>query len=173
MKKRKMVGSVTPSSKYLSRKMISRVDWSKAKCIVELGPGNGCITKEIIERMGPDTQLLTFEMNEAFVEQYLQFDDDRVHVICDSAEFIGKYLEEHGFEQVDYIISSLPLTNFPPELKEKIIDESVRVLRPGGIYMQYQYVTTVARLLRRKFKKVKIRFAPYNLPPAFVYTCYN
>lgn len=173
IKNRKVTGSIYPSSKYLSKKMIAKVDFDAAKCIVELGPGEGCITREIVKRLKPETQFLTFEMNQRFVDEFLQFDMPNVHAICDSAENIAAHLERLGIDQVDYVISSLPLTNFPKPLKEKIIDESVRVLRPGGIYMQYQYMTTVAKLLRSKFKKVKIGFAPYNIPPAFVYTCYN
>jgi phosphatidylethanolamine/phosphatidyl-N-methylethanolamine N-methyltransferase len=172
-KKGNKTGSIYPSSRFLCRKMISTIDFDKARCIVELGPGEGVITRRIIEKMGPNTQLFCFEMNPVFVEEHLQFNDPRIHVITDSAEHIGKHLAEHGITEVDYIISSLPLTILPPEVKEKIIEESRRLLRSKGIYMQYQYMTTVAKLLRSKFKKVKIGFVPFNIPPAFVYTCHN
>ena len=168
----KQVGSVAPSSRMLQRKMVSKVDFQSAKCIVELGAGEGCITREIIRRMGKDTQLLSFELHEGFVQDYLHFDDPRVHIINDSAEHIGKYLAQHGFEHADYILSSLPLTNFPKPLKEAIIDEAIRSLGPGGIYMQYQYSTSAFKLLKSKFSKVKMGFTPINIPPAFVYTCY-
>lgn len=166
-----MVGSVAPSSRFLQRKMVSPVDFERAKCIVELGPGEGCITREIIRRMGPETHLLTFEMHEGFVRDFLNFDNPRVHVINDSAEFIGKYLRKYNLEKADYIISSLPLTNFPVELKERILDEAIEHLNPDGLYMQYQYTTSAFKLLKKKFKKVKLGFTPINIPPAFVYTC--
>lgn len=173
LKERKTVGSIAPSSRYLSRRMIAKVDFSEAKAIVELGPGTGPITKEIVKRLNPDTQLLIFEMNSEFVEKFLQFDQPNIHVINDSAEHIGKYMEKYGIEKVDYIISSLPLTNFPPELKERILDESIRSLKTGGVYMQYQYMTTAFKLLKSKFQKVRLQYAPFNIPPAFVYTCYT
>lgn len=153
--------------------MISTIDFAHAKCIVELGPGEGVITREIIKKMGPQTKLFLFEMNKEFVDDFLQFDDPRIHVIADSAEFIGKYLESYGIDKVDYIISSLPLTLFPEELKERILDESRRMLRTKGVYMQYLYFTKVAKLLKTKFKKVKMSYVPFNIPPAFVYTCQN
>lgn len=168
----KQVGSVAPSSRSLQRKMVSKVDFENARCIVELGAGEGCITREIIRRMGKDTILLSFELHEGFVKDHLQFDDPRVHVINDSAEHIRKYLAEHGLSHADYILSSLPLTNFPKSLKESIIDEAIQSLAPGGIYMQYQYSTTALKLLKSKFQKVKMGFTPINIPPAFVYTCY-
>lgn len=164
-------GSVMPSSIFLCKKMISAIDFNKARCIVELGPGDGVITREILKKMGPNTQLFLFEMNEEFVRDFLQFNDPRVHVIADSAEFMGKYLQEAGITHVDYIISSLPLTIFPPELKEKILDESRRLMSHNGVYMQYLYSTIVAKLLKMKFKRVKMSYVPLNIPPAFVFTC--
>lgn len=172
LKDGKGVGSIFPSSRFLQRKMVSKVDFKNAACIVEFGPGEGCITRQIIKRMGPSTQLFTFEMSEMFIEKFLQFDDPRVHVIHDSAENFGKYLEEHGLAKADYIISSLPLTNFPVPLKEKILNEAIDGLAEGGIYMQYQYTTSAFKMLKDKFSKVKLGFIPINIPPAFVYTCY-
>lgn len=153
--------------------MIASVDFNSAKCIVELGAGNGCITREIIKRLKPETTLISFELNPTFCEKFLQFSQPNVHIVNDSAEKIGEYLEKYGFEKADYIISALPLTNFPMQLKEAILDESVRTLKKGGIFMQFQYLTTVKKLLRSRFKKVKIGFVPANIPPAFVYTCKN
>lgn len=173
LKKGNRNGSVMPSSIFLCRKMISTIDFTQAKCIVELGAGEGVITREIVKKLGPDTQLFVFEMNTEFVEQFLQFNDPRIHVIADSAEFLGKYLSEKGIDKVDYIISSLPLTIFPPELKEKILSESMRVLRQKGVYMQYFYSTIVGKYLRTKFRNVRMAYVPLNIPPAFVYTCQN
>ena len=172
LKNGKGVGSVYPSSRFLQRKMVSTVNFKDAACIVEFGPGEGCITRQIIKRMGPNTQLFSFEMNEMFIDRFLKFDDPRVHILHDSAENFGKYLQEHGISHADYIISSLPLTNFPVELKESILDNAIKGLAPGGIYMQYQYSTSAFKMLKQKFNKVKMGFIPINIPPAFVYTCY-
>ncbi|MEM6272020.1 MAG: rRNA adenine N-6-methyltransferase family protein [Bacteroidota bacterium] len=173
LKERKTVGSITPSSRYLSRRMISKIDFSQAQCIVELGPGTGVITREIIKRLGPDTQLLVFEMNEVFIERYLQYNDPRIHIIHDSAEHLRRYLEKLGLAEADYIVSSLPLTNFPEDLKHVILDESLSCLRAGGIFIQYQYLTTALKMMREKFPRVRLEYAPFNIPPAFIYACYN
>jgi len=153
--------------------MVAPVNFNEAKCIVEFGPGEGCITREIVKRLGPDTHLFVFEMHQEFVDEFLHFDNPNVHVINDSAEHLGKYLNEYGFDSTDYIISSLPLTNFPVALKEKILNGVLDFLSADGIYMQYQYSTTALKLLKRKFRKVKMGFTAINLPPAFVYTCYT
>ena len=122
--------------------------------------------------MGSETDLVLFEMNTGFVNRFLQFDNPRVHTINDSAAYIGKYLEELKLPKCDAIISSLPLTNFPKQLREDIVNEAIRNLKPGGVYMQFLYSTTSLALLKEKFTTVKLGFTPINIPPAFVYTCY-
>ncbi len=169
----KMVGSIVPSSRFLQRKMTAQIDFEKARCIVELGPGEGCITRSIIKRMGPNTQLLALETHPGFISDFLQFNDPRVHVVNDSAAMLNRNLKELGFEACDYIISSLPLTNFPIALREQIIDQALLSLPQGGIFMQYQYSTVAFKLLKEKFQRVKLGFTPINIPPAFVYTCFK
>ena len=63
---KKMVGAMSPSSKYLAHKMLRNIDFKKAKVIIELGPGTGIFTKKILEFMQPDAKLLVFELNDTF-----------------------------------------------------------------------------------------------------------
>ena len=63
----KMLGSLIPSSRFLIDRLLSRVDWKRARTIVEYGPGVGTITAHILSRMSPDARLVVFEMNEDFV----------------------------------------------------------------------------------------------------------
>ena len=57
-----MVGAVAPSSKFLMKKRLKSVDFSKAKVIVELGPGTGVFTKGILDKMTDDAKLFSFEL---------------------------------------------------------------------------------------------------------------
>jgi phospholipid N-methyltransferase len=45
IKNPRMIGAVLPSSRNLARKMIEDIDFEKAECIVEYGPGTGVFTK--------------------------------------------------------------------------------------------------------------------------------
>src|SRR5690606_1773649 len=58
----KTTGAVTFSSKSLVNKMLSFANFSGAKIIVELGGGDGSITRGIVERMDKDAVLLVFEI---------------------------------------------------------------------------------------------------------------
>ena len=43
----KHTGAIAPSSKILAKKMVDVIDFNKAKCIVELGPGTGVLRKRL------------------------------------------------------------------------------------------------------------------------------
>ena len=62
-----MLGSIVPSSRFLIRELLNPVDWSRARVIVEYGPGVGVITAEVLRRMRPDALLIAIEMNPDFV----------------------------------------------------------------------------------------------------------
>ncbi len=167
-----MVGSVIPSSRFLARKMLGSIDFKTAKVIIELGPGNGVFTRMMIEQLSPDAHLLVFELNDAFYEALKrEINDPRVHLIHDSAEHIGKYLDQYGLEEADVVLSSLPLANFPLVLKNKILSESHRILRSNGLYVQFQYSLNAKKVIKDFFPSLQISFTPANFPPAFVYTC--
>src|SRR5690606_38827990 len=102
----KTTGAITFSSKSLVNKMLSFADFSKAKTIVELGGGDGSITRGIVERMDRDAVLLVFEISTYFCDNLRkEFPQENVHIICDSAENLDKYLDGRT---ADLILSSLP-----------------------------------------------------------------
>lgn len=171
-KDKKMVGAMAPSSKYLAQKMMQNIDFNSTKVIVELGPGTGVFTDEIIGKMSENSHLLVFELNDLFFESLnKRISDPRVHVIHDSAEHIERYLEQYQLEKADIVVSSLPLAVFSEELRELVLSASHRSLKPTGRYIQFQYSLQSKKLLKNLYSKVSIAFTPFNFPPAFVYTC--
>lgn len=168
---RKQVGAVAPSSRFLVNAMCNKIDFENAKVIVELGPGTGVFTTEILKRARKDCKIFLLELNATFIDILNQkFDDPRLEIMNRSAEDIIELPEEFGFQYVDAILSSLPLTVIPERIKKRIIINSYNVLKPGGVYTQYQYSLNAKRLLELKFGKLSVGFVPVNIPPAFVYT---
>ncbi len=94
-----------------------------------------------------------------------------MHLIHDSAEKISEYLAQHGVTKADAIVSSLPLANFPGELKERILTESKAAMDENSIYVQFQYSLNAKKIIKDIFRSVNITFTAVNFPPAFVYTC--
>lgn len=165
-------GSVAPSSRFLCRGIAEKVDPEKAKVVVELGPGDGVITRYILERLPEDGQMFIFEINETFV-QHLQaeFKEPRLKVIHDSAEAMGRYFQENQVQKVDYIISGIPFLMLPESLAEGIIDECRKWLRPGGLFIQFHYAPMMLKFYRRKFGNAKVDIVPLNIPPAMIISC--
>lgn len=171
-KEKKMVGAMAPSSRFLAKKMLENIDFSQAKVLVELGPGTGVFTDKILEKMAPDAVLLVFELHDAFcIQLQNRISDKRVHIIHDSAEKIEEYLVKHELGKADVVISSLPLANFPQELRNSILQASHKSLTEVGKYIQFQYSLQSKKHIKKVFNEVSIDFTPLNFPPAFVYTC--
>ncbi len=168
LKNWRTTGTITPSSKHLCRRMVQHVDFESAKVIVELGAGNGVITKHILKNMSPNTILLCFEVNERFYEHLNQIEDPRLHVILDSAENIGKHLNNHGLKEIDYILSAIPFVSLPQELSRRIITVCRDYLRYDGLFIQFHYSLLVKKLYQSIFGNVNVHWAPINVPPAFV-----
>ena len=81
-------GSVVRSSRFLVREMLKPVDFKQAKVIVELGAGDGVLTREILKKMHANARLLCFEINPEFCKILNEIKDKRLILIEDSAENI-------------------------------------------------------------------------------------
>ena len=101
-----------------------------------------------------------------------KINDERVILINDSAEKIGFYIKNQKITKVDYIISALPLSLIPVDIKNSIIQNSIKYLKNDGQYVQFQYTPYDYRRLKRYFNKVKLSLTFTNFPPAFLYRCY-
>jgi len=168
MKNLKTVGAVTRSSKFLCKKSISFIDFAEAKIIVELGAGDGVVTKHILKKMRPDAKLLVFEIMPNLANLLRKIKDDRLVVIEDSAIHLAKYLAEHNTEKVKYISSAIPFVMLPDEEALAIIQACYDNMETGGVYMQIHYSLMARKLYKKVFGNVDINFVPMNVPPAWV-----
>ncbi len=174
LKNLRTVGTFTRSSKFACEKMVSYVDFENSKVIVELGAGDGVITKHIVEKMRDDAILLTFEVNEEFCKTIRkEIDDPRVKVIEDSAEKLPYYLEQYGCKEVDNIVSAIPFVSIPEKLGKRIINISKSTLKKGGRFIQIHYSLLVKSRYEEAFNNVEVHFEARNMPPAFVLECWD
>lgn len=167
----KTVGTLTRSSKYLSRKMVHMSDFGKEELIVELGAGDGAITKHILNQLGTNGRLISFELNDKFIKELNKIDDPRLTVVKGDAAYLKSELEKIGVSEVRHIISALPLVAFSEELREKILDACISVLHPEGKFVQLHYSTLMKKTYDRLFSSVQVGFVMINFPPAWVYSC--
>ncbi len=171
LKNLKEVGTITKSSGPMCKKMVAQAQLkADAKVVVELGAGDGVITKHILQALSPDAVLLSFEVNPNFCELLRSIEDKRLIVIEDSAEHIKKYLSQYGFTEADAIISAVPFVAIPEELTFKILYACKDVMKQGAYYVQIHYSLLTRKIYRKVFGNVVTHFVFRNLPPAFVLT---
>jgi phospholipid N-methyltransferase len=168
----RMLGSLVPSSPFLIKRALQRIDWSSARVIVEYGAGVGTFTGEILRRMRPDAVLVAFETNDEFVH-YLResLRDPRLHIVHGSADQVGAVLEGLERGPADYVISGIPFSTIPEDRREAILRATREVLRPRGALIVYQFTRSILPSLKRVFGRVSRDFEPRNILPAQLFYC--
>lgn len=185
-------GAVAPSSRFLARAMTRPFSRRNAPArVLEVGPGTGAVTRQIVNTMRPGDHLDMVELNDSFVDllnRRLREDRDFQRV-AESARLHHCALQDFRAEQpYDFIISGLPLNNFPAELVRDVFAAYFRLLAPGGVlsFFEYMYVRPVRRVVSNRVEKQRLReldeiISPYlknhrihrdwvfvNIPPAWV-----
>lgn len=168
----KEIGTFSRSSQFLSKVMTKDkyIDFGTAKCIVELGAGDGPITKQLLKKMSPDARLLCFEINDEFFQvlQDKYGHDPRITLINDDAKKLGAYIRQAGFEEADAVVSAIPFVLIP---EDDIIEEAHKYLKKGSKYIQLHYSMVAKKRYERIFNNMEIDFVMLNVPPAFVHIC--
>lgn len=169
-----MVGSVIPSSARLVEHVLAPVDWAKTRLFVEYGPGVGTFTQEILDRLGPDAELIAIETNPDFVD-YLRREirDPRLKVVRGSAADVRRIVQDLGHDQADYIVSGLPFSTLPEGVGPRIAAETAAVLRPGGAFLVYQVSARVHDFIRPSFARIERSVEAWNIPPMRVFRAFR
>jgi phospholipid N-methyltransferase len=137
-------GAVLPSSRFLGAALVSELRKPRSPArILEVGPGTGAVTRQIVRHLIAGDRLDVVEINAEFVallersfneEWAFQFCRDQLHIIHRGIE------EVEGHDVYDMIISALPLNSFPPQQVREIFKAYTRLLKPGGTLSYYEYV---------------------------------
>lgn len=172
------VGALSPSSQALARAIADKLVSGHHRHVVELGPGTGALTSEIIRRLLPEDRFLAIDIDSEFVRQ-LQGRWPSLECVCGSAADLDRIVADRGFPTVDHIISGLPFATLPGEITQRILASIERTLRPGGLFTTFQYthsypLSTSVTFRQQTTKLLGARrerqFVVRNVPPAFVIT---
>ena len=156
-------GAIAPSSRFLAKSMTRFLAdrGSESVRVLEIGPGTGPVTERIIPLLADGDQFDIVELNESFVEILkARFQQDKAWKKTAAFSEIHQ-LPIQDFEpdhKYDFVISGLPLNNFPADLVESIADTYFKLLKPGGVlsYFEYMYVRPIRKVVTRGDEKVRI-----------------
>lgn len=159
------VGTFIPSSRMLARRILDVSQVESAEKIVELGPGTGAVTREMLRRMSTEARLTALEIDPNFVAHLRrEYPDPRFEAIHGGA---------HGIETVvsdaDLVISGIPFSCMDPAEARQTLEGIRQVLRPGGRFVAYQLRDHVARLAHPLFGPTRPQIEWLSLPPMRLY----
>jgi len=159
--------SVIPSSKKASKAVLSELDWNKIQTIVELGPGNGTFTKEILSQCKPGTLVILIELEESYIALLEKKFGNKIQVVHDSAHRIHAVLESFGLTKTDLIVSSLPF--LPNPIREQVNNAILWETSQGAAFRFFTYMPPIMKLFYKGMPLRKIRFVLENIPPMWIY----
>lgn len=171
------VGAVLPSSRYLSRALVGRLDLKPGELVVEFGPGTGPAAAIVREALPAGAHYLGIELDKGF-HGLLTRRFPTLQFVNGSAADLQQILAERKLPRPARILSGLPFASLPPKIQDDIIDAVVWGLRGSeGDFRTFQYVHAYGLRAARRFRAMmQERFDGFerigptmrNVPPAFV-----
>ena len=165
----RQVGSIIPTSSFTVKNILDQSNIQSAKVVVELGPGTGVFTKEIIKRISPEASFICIELNKGFRPHLDHLFEDRKgsHLFYRSAEDMKDILKELNHSYVDTIISGLPFNSLSPSLSNKILKSATESMHKESEFLGITYFRKCQYLFDGFFSHQQWRRNLWNIPPVY------
>ncbi len=166
------IWAFTRSSKFLYKKMVKNIDFSRDIQIIEFWAWDWIFTDELIKQTSKNSKIFIFEIDEGFCkilkEKYKN--EPKVIIYEKSASCAEELFKNNS---IDYILSSLPLAFINTKNITQILNGAKKILKPNGDFIQFQYFLQNKKDIKNTFKKIDYTFTFLNFPPAFIYICHK
>lgn len=172
-------GAIFPSSPALARRIVRMAGVANASRVVEIGPGTGAFTSEILACLPVESRFYAVERNAAFV-RHLRHRFPTAQILEGCATNLSDLLRSNNLEDAESLVSGLPWANFNPALQTQILTSIRSMMSPGAVFTTFAYFGPHWLPTGRKFRAVLhemfsvVETSPVeirNFPPAFVYYC--
>jgi phospholipid N-methyltransferase len=157
--------------------VVQMAEISKAKAVVELGPGRGGFTEAILKSLPPGSIFFALDINRIFVKHTRKRCPGATILHGNALDLKGHLLEQ-GIESCDAIISGLPFSVIDEEVQAQILKAVQEALSPEGRFVTYTYAHRTKSLGHFKLKQSlssvfeksdRSLLVWKNIPPAYVY----
>ncbi len=159
-------GAIVPSSRFLARALTRPLsegvrEPERPLRILEVGPGTGAVTARIVELMRDGDTLDLVELNEDFVRRLYQRIEREPRFRRHAARLrihVCPFQEYSASAPYDFIVSGLPMNNFPVSLVEQLFEAFFEHLKPGGVlsYFEYAYIRRLKRCIARGDERTRL-----------------
>ncbi len=173
LKHPRQVAWITPSSRFLERRVVELAGIRSAKTVVELGPGTGGTTRAILSAMNPQARLLSVEINPDFHELVSGINDDRLIAHLGNAIGLKEIISMYDLAAPEVMVSGIPFSTMSPSSGTQIIEAIISVLAPKGRFVAYQVNKRVDFLCRPFFGPAYMEVELLNIPPMRIYRWEN
>lgn len=165
-------GAVAPSGRQLAKLMVAKLAPQPSEIIVELGPGTGSFTRELLAQGVEPANLILVEFNKEFIK-FLTGEFPGLRIVEGPAQDLPQLLKTLGQTSVKKIISGIPLRSMKPAECRHIAKSVAAVLEPGGLFVQFSYfkASPVPNEVAAEVGLTGecVGSAMNNVPPAFVW----
>jgi phospholipid N-methyltransferase len=172
------VGSITPSSPELARRMVAGIRPNENNVVMELGVGTGAITKFLQEIVPNENSYLGIELDRDLV-RVLKKNYRDMKIVRGNALEAAEIHRKSGFGKVGTIICCLPFVSMPNEVGERILKEIDTFMQQGCTFRTFQYAhgyyfpsaIKLREYMRDRYGKSKRSpLIVKNVPPAYTLT---
>lgn len=163
------VASVARSSRFLTRRVARSLPRGASR-VVELGAGDGAVTRGLLARMPSGGRLVAIELNAGLFDGLRRIPDRRLTAVRGDARRLPLHLARARLRRADAVVSGLPMSLLGRVERLRLLLAARDALRPGGRLVLYQTTPMLAPLLEASFRRVDVGFELRNLPPLFVLT---
>jgi phosphatidylethanolamine/phosphatidyl-N-methylethanolamine N-methyltransferase len=172
------VGSITPSSPELARRMVAGIRPDENNVVLELGVGTGAITRFLQDLVPNDESYLGIELDRDLVRS-LRRNYPNMKIARGNALDAAEIHRKSGMGKVGTIICCLPFVSMPNGVGEKILLEIDKFMQQGCTFRTFQYAhgyyfpsaIKLREFMRDRYGKSKRSpLIVKNVPPAYTLT---
>lgn len=163
----KEVGALTRSGPILCKKMIAPVPSDQDVVVVELGAGDGVITKHLLKKVTANSTIISIELNPKFYAKLNEMKDDRLHTFNDNIDNLEEILVSLNIDKIDHLVSAVPFMIMDNDYVIDFLNKHKKYIKKKGSFTQVHYAYK-RRFYEKIFGNAKIHFVPANVPPAVV-----
>lgn len=170
VKKPGKVGAIVPTGKYAARAMAEALPIEIDLPVLELGPGTGVITKELLRRGIAPEKIVSIEYSQEFYD-HLVGKYPNVSFIRGDAFNLKETLGKFSDTRFAGVIGAIPLLNVPKEDRIRLIADALARVHGDGPLVQISYgpKPPIGRI-PGKFSVEKHARIIRDVPPAGIWT---